>query len=95
MSYQPVDYASAFFEFPTLDKIVGEPSYKTLKSLKKQLKANSISVVSDLGGGGFGHLGLVLTPAEYALIANVPYTRPIHPGPLDIQAGTAHHEAVS
>ena len=95
MSYQPVDYATAFFEFPNLDKIVGKPSYKTLKSLKKQQRANSISVVlSDLGSGGFGHLGLVLTPAEYASIANVLYTCPVHPGPLDIQPGTAHHEAV-
>ena len=88
------DYASTYFEFPTLDKIHGEPTYNTLKTLKKQLKANGMSVLSDLGGGQFGHLGLVLSPAEYALISNVPYVRPQHPGPLIIPAGTAHHEAV-
>jgi len=88
------DYASAIFEFPTLDKIHGEPTYTTLKTLKKQLKANGMSVLSDLGGGQFGHLGLVLSPAEYALISNTPYDRPLHPGLLVIPAGTARHEAV-
>ena len=51
-----VDYTTAYFEFPTVDKIHGEPTYVTLTKLKKQLKANTIAVVSNLGGGYFGHL---------------------------------------
>ena len=58
------------------------------------MKANAIAVVSDLGGGHFGHLGLVLSPVEYVLISNIPYVRPAHPGALIIPHGTAHHEAV-
>ena len=53
-----------------------------------------MTVISDLGGGQFGHLGLVLTPGEYALVSNVPFVRPIHSGALNIPQGTAHHEAV-
>ena len=63
MNSHNVDYVSAYFEFPILDRIHNEPTYQTLKTLKKQLKANAITVVSDLGGGQFGHLGLVLTAA--------------------------------
>jgi len=58
------------------------------------LKANAIAVVSDLGGGHFGHLGLVLSPVEYDLISDIPYVRPAHPGALIIPHGAAHHEAV-
>ena len=88
-----VDYTT-YFEFPTLDKIHGEPTFATLLRMKKQLKANAISITSDLGGGQFGHLGLVLTPPDYALLSPVPYARPAHIGALVIPAGTAQHEAI-
>jgi len=58
------------------------------------LKANTITVVSDLGGGHFSHLELVLSRVEYTLISNVPYTRPARPGALTTPHGTGHHEAV-
>ena len=89
----PVDYAKTYFLHQTLTAIQGEPSYSTLKTLKKELKANSSRVTSDLGGGGHGHLGLVLTPHEYSMISAVIYARPTHPGALIIPAGTTHHEA--
>ena len=34
-----------------------------------------------------GHLGLVLTPAEYATIWPIPYISPVHPGLLVIPPG--------
>lgn len=93
--FTPIDYANAYFPTPILPKIVGKPTYEKLRELKKHLKANAANVQSDLGGGAFGHLGLVLDDATYqALTNNQQYTRPPHPGPLAIQAGTAHHEAV-
>ena len=88
-----VDYTT-YFEFPTLDTIHGEPTFTTLLRMKKQLKANAIAVTSDLGGGQFGHLGLVLTPQDFARLSPVPYVRPAHPGALVIPAGTAQHEAI-
>ena len=57
-----IDYATAYFEFPLLDKIHGEPSHESSKNLKKQSKRNSQSLSSYTDGGEHGHLGLVLTP---------------------------------
>ena len=93
MASPPVDYTT-YFEFPTLDKIHGEPTFATLLRMKKLLKANAISLTSDLDGGQFGHLGLVLTPQDYTLLSQVPYARPAHLGVLVIPAGTAQHEAI-
>ena len=71
---------TTLFEYATLSKIHGEPDYDQLKILKDKLKANATKIPSDLGGGNFGHLGLVLSPAEYANVSAVPYVRPVHPG---------------
>ena len=85
MTESSADYTKQF-EFQTLPKIHGEPDYDQLKNMKDKLKTNATKIPSDLGGGAFGHLGLVLTPAEYANISAVPYIRPIHPGVLNLPA---------
>ena len=51
MTSTNIDYVDTYFEFPTLTKIHGEPTYFHLKELKNELKANAASVTSDLGGG--------------------------------------------
>ena len=89
-----VDYAGTYFEFPVLTKIHGEPTYENLHALKNQLKSNAQSLVSNLGGGAHGHLGLVLTSTEYALVSDVEYEPPVHPGSLHIPAFTAQHESI-
>ena len=76
------------FEYATLPKIHGEPDYDQLKTLKDKLKANATKIPSDLGGGNFGHLGLVLSPAEYTNVSAVSYVRPLHPGVLVIPPAT-------
>lgn len=48
-------------------------------------------VHSDLDGGAHGHLGLVLSPREYALHSNAAYNWPNHPSPPIIPAGTNLH----
>ena len=92
MTSTNIDYVDTYFELPTLTKIHGEPTYFQLKELRNALKSNATGVTTDIGGG-HGHLGLVLTPAEYATISAVAYNRPAHPGPLIIPLGTAQHEA--
>ena len=73
------------FEKPTLTKIIGTPTYLTLIKLKNELKANVLSVPSHLGGSNHGHLGQVLTAAEYERIApGTPYIKPAHPGDVVI-----------
>ena len=78
-----VDYINSVFEYPVLTKISGRPVYSSLKVIKNELKANEGKVQCELGGGNNGHLGLVLSDNEYALVSpDVPYMRPAHPGPV-------------
>ena len=87
-----MDYASTYLEFLILDKIHNEPTFETLKGMKKQLKANALSVPSTLGGGNHGLLGLVLTQVEYARVSNDAFTIPNQPGPLILPPFTAKHD---
>ena len=80
MSKATVNYIDTYFEFKELTKIHGEPTYDSIKRLHNEVKANAASVPSTLGGGVFGHLGLVLTPNQYAMVSNAPFNRPNHPG---------------
>ena len=93
MTSTNIDYVETYFEFKTLTRIHGEPTFPTLKKMKEELCANASNVSSDLGGGANGHLGLVLTAAEYATISATPYDRPPHVPALVIPPGTAQHEA--
>ena len=54
-------------------------------------KSNTRSAYSNLGGGAYGHPGLVLTDAQYALILNTPLIYLTHLGPLIIPDGTIVH----
>ena len=93
ISSAAVNCVKTYFKHLMLTHIQGEQEYPILKVLKNETKANESKVASNLGGGSHGHLGLVLTPAEYAMISAVPYVRPLHPGPLTIPTGTTNHEA--
>ena len=87
-----IDYKENHFIKKQLTPIVGEPTYATLETLLKQLKANARSVHSNLGGGQHGHLGLVISPASYAHLSNVPFVRPAFPGTAAaIPPGTSQH----
>lgn len=78
------NFKETYFVHPSLTKIQGEPTYRTLSILYQEIKANAASVPSNLGGGAFGYLGLVLSKAQYALLSDVPFVRPVHPGALVI-----------
>ena len=64
-----INYVDNYFQIPVLTHIHGEPTFETLKNLRNQVKANAGSVTTHLGGGAFGYLGLLLSPAEYNRIA--------------------------
>jgi hypothetical protein len=83
-----INYRETYFEFPELTKLPGEPTSESLHKLRNELKANAQSVYSNLSDGAHGHLALVLSDAQYALITAQPFVRPLHPGPLAIDAGT-------
>ena len=85
------NYRETLFEYPDLTKIHGEPTYESLRLIQNQLKANARSIHTYLGGGQLGHLGLVLTPAQYALLSPHPYVRPPRPPPLVLPAYQLPH----
>ena len=66
--------ASELTQFPvkTLTKFPTDerPNAFHVRLLKKELCTNAMSVHSSLGGGRYGHLGLVLPNAEYVALPN-------------------------
>jgi hypothetical protein len=88
MASTGINYRETYFEFPELTKIHGEPTSESLFKIRNELKANAQSVYSHLSDGAHGHLALVLSDAQYAILTNQPFARPVHPGPLVIPAGT-------
>ena len=89
MSSNNRDYSNTHFVHSPLDCIRGKPKYESLKIVKDQLKTNAQTVGNETT---FGYLGLVLTQNEFARISNVPFTKPINPGTLNIPPFTAAHE---
>ena len=83
-----INYRETYFEYPELTKIHGEPTSESLFKLRNELKANAHSVYSNLSDGAHGHLALVLSARQYALLTAVPFIRPTHPRALLIPALT-------
>ena len=92
-----VDYTATHFRFPVPTPINGEPTNRTLKRLKTELRANGSSVETDLGGGDHGYLGLILTDPEYARIVPTPdpFVAPVFPGILHINPLATMVESVN
>ena len=91
-----IDYASLYFKYKSPFPISGEPTYKSLKRLKTELRANASSVDTDLGGGDHGYLGLVLSDVEYMRIIPTPaaFVAPNFPGALVIDPAFTAIQAV-
>ena len=71
------------FPFPhaTLTSITGRPDPLSLGILQGELYANAISIPTELGGGLYGHLAMIMPHAKYATMAGaVDYVTPPHPG---------------
>ena len=75
MSTSSTNYRENVFRHQDLTRIQGEPTFSSLRILARELKANAKSVFSNLGGAQHGHLGLVLTPAQYAVINATAFVR--------------------
>ena len=96
MSSTRIDYAATYFPHSSPTKIRGEPTYKSFKKLKNELRANASSVDSDLGGGDHGYLGLILSENEYQRICpQHPFEAPAFPGKLVIPRGTDTVDALN
>ena len=72
-----------YFQHKVLTKVHGQPVYESLQHLATEIKANASSVPSTLGGGLYGHLGLIVSDERYATLANsIPWVTPHNPGPF-------------
>lgn len=90
------DFYSGFDQKPT--KITGKPTYADIDELRTIIYTAAASIPSTRGGGQHGHLGMVMQPAPYALLApgtpfDIPATQPVAPifqgtGP---QIANLHH----
>ena len=86
-----INYKDTLFEQANITLICGKPSFKTLHKLWNEIKSNANSVYSNLVGGAYGHLGLVITDTQYRLVSPTPFVYPTQPGPLIITGGTNTH----
>jgi hypothetical protein len=76
------------FRHTVLTKVNGPPSYDTIKHLHDEVKANAASVPTTLGGGLYGHLGMILSATQFNALPNItPWVTPVHPGPFATPAG--------
>jgi hypothetical protein len=69
MTYSTVEDVLASFPHPILPTVEGESYYQTIHATRKFLQANSRAIDTHLGGGTFGHSGLIVSDAAYSNIA--------------------------
>lgn len=59
MSIAAINYRETFFPVKDLSRIIGIPTYETLHTMHLELKTNSTSVHSNLGGDNLVISGLL------------------------------------
>jgi hypothetical protein len=69
MKYYAIEDVMASFPHPILPTVEGEPDYQTIHATRKFLQSNSRAIDTHLGGGTFGHLGLIISDVAYSNIA--------------------------
>lgn len=74
------DDIKAAFVYPTLTKIVGEPSYATLEKLQNECVCNACTQESRVGGGVHGLSGIAESAPVYLLRTGFHFNRLDYPG---------------
>ena len=80
ITYPSADDIKASFPYSSLDRIVGEPDYSSIRNLEKQLTRNAATVSIRLAPPHSNLSGIVEQPAVYALRVGSPFPRPAYPG---------------
>ena len=60
MSTFSVESITESFTTPSIPRVSGEPTRKTIKDVEKKVITNAAHTPCELGGGGYGFLGVVL-----------------------------------
>ena len=80
------------FPYSTIEPIVGQPGYETIKSTHLKLNANAASVISHLGNGRLGLLYLTVQQAVFNTLSAVVFPPPTNPGStVTYLVGATHH----
>jgi hypothetical protein len=73
--------------FTVLTEVPNKPTYMDTQLLIRQVFANASAVLSNIGGGAHGHLGMVMEAGVYATLqvvappaVAIPWINPPHPG---------------
>ena len=72
------------FPHPTIQPIVGQPTYETLTKVHLKLNTNAESVHSHLGNSKLGLLFLTIAPAIYNTQSNIFFVPPANTGPYTV-----------
>ena len=71
-----VDKLIEAFPIQTLTKIIGVPTYQSIKIVNDELSKNAATVPTTRGGGTLGHVGITVSPTIYATLSITPFTAP-------------------
>ena len=75
-----VDDVVAKFPMKTMPKIKGVPDYGNINTMIQLLYGNAALLPKTLGGGQHWHIGIIMNPQSYTILANTPYEIPPDPG---------------
>ena len=60
---------TAKFPIKAITNIIGDPTYKSIKELRKALYANAAAISKTLGGWNNGHVGILVNTSVYTNVA--------------------------
>jgi hypothetical protein len=75
-----LDKVVEFFPHPTVQPIVGQPTYEAIAELELKLNTNAASVHSNRGDGKLGLLYLTVKPEVYNTQSTIRFIPPTNPG---------------
>jgi len=81
------------FPYKEFDLHPGRPTYALIKDINEKLSANASAIHSTLSDGRHGLLGLTIPPAVCNTITNLPFVRPLNPGPRAIIPNSSNARA--
>ena len=68
------------FLIKDITKHSGEPTFQAIRYSHDQLKSNKASILSGIGGGHFGLLGLIIQQKTYETLTGSPFVKHTNPG---------------
>ena len=93
MTSMSINVKDLYFQFKELTPLHDEPTFVTLQTLRQQMKSNTSSIPTSLGGGGHDFIQIRLSMASYTTLARTRLLlAPTHPGTLIVPASSTQYE---